>query len=579
MPRVDLSDVAEIQSPGLVLNELGQPFSQRFQDIYASASGALEQAQTVFLGGVDLPRRWQAQAKHCVLELGFGLGNNFIATYRAWLDDPQRSEVLDYIGIEAFPLNADDWAKLSVPMDHSNAALFNALVQQWPNPVEAGFHLIEFERGRVRLILIFWDVLKALVELDCQVNSVYLDGFAPSKNPQMWDRSVLTGMRRLMAPNAKLASYSVAGTLRRELTELGFELCRESGFGDKKQRLVGKLAIGKARLPAQEVRRIAIVGAGIAGIALAEELSRHAFEVTIFERHNALGLDTSGVPAALMHPPSAARDSLEFGIQAHAYRLVRQRMRHAEAIGLPSGFHPLGISEKRRNGKRHQHHAGGWLEPNIWINSLWQVLNQRANFRAQLGCAVRALTFEGLDVRIEHELGQDRFDLVVLCNALNAKALLPELNLRPVSGQVEILQSPQLPALTTAFCGQANIIPLSSQRWCIGNSYERGVITNVGRPEIRKQLLANAEEMIGFSQLGQFADQCQSWAGTRVESNARLPLIGRYKPGLWLNCAHASKGFMTAFLAAEIISTQLRGRTIALPERIRLAVDCVERAR
>lgn len=577
MPRVEPGEVL-IESPGLAINEAGQPYSQRFNDIYASASGALEQAQAVFLTGVDLPRRWRAQAKHSVLELGFGLGTNFIATYRAWLDDPARSDVLDYVGIEAFPLQAAEWASVPMPLDQSNAALFLALIEQWPNPVEPGFHLLEFEHGRVRLVLVFWDVLKALVELECRVDSVYLDGFAPSKNPQMWNKAVLTGVRRLLVSDGRVASYSVAGSLRNTLDELGFSVRRQVGFGKKKHRLESSLPIARPRIQVSPVRRVAIIGAGIAGVALAEELSRQAFEVTLFERHFSVGFETSAVPAALMHPPSAAHDSLEFGIQSHAYRLVQRRMRCAEALQLASGFHGISISEKRRNGKRHEHLAGGWLEPSVWIQTLWQMLGTRENFVAKLGSEVLSLKYAESTVVITTAQSQDVFDLVVLCNALNAKALLPELNLRPVGGQVEILECARLPPLKNAYCGQANIIPINSQRWCIGNSYERGVVTSTGRPEIREVLMRNAAEMIDFAELSKLAPHCQSWAGTRVESNARLPLIGEYQPKIWLNCAHASKGFMTAFLAAEVISSQLRERALAIPERIRLAVDCTERA-
>lgn len=577
MPRVE-AGISTLEPPGLKINDAGQPYSERFRDIYSSASGALEQAQAVFLAGVDLPNRWQNKSRHCVLELGFGLGNNFIATYRAWLADPKRCDVLDYVGIEAFPVSAQDWGQLPKSTDQSCAALFEALVQQWPRPVEAGFHLLEFEQGRVRLVLIFWDVLKALVELDCPVHSVYLDGFAPQKNPQMWDAAVISGFRRLMVSDGRLASYSVAGSLRAALTNAGFIVQRRPGFASKKQRLEGRIAIGRTARAYSDRRQVAIVGAGIAGLALAEELTRHHFQVTLFERCATVGAETSAVPAALMHPPSAAHDSLEYGIQSHAYRLVQRRLHAAEKLNLRGGFQAIHISEKRRNGKRHEHFSGGWLDPSVWVQTLWQMLICRENFDAILNSEVLAIGPLESSVNITTAQQQRTFDLVVLSNAINAKALLPELNLRPVGGQVEVMSYADLPLLEKAYCGQANIIPMAPHSWCIGNSYERGVSPSAGRPEIRDILTRNAAEMIEYPRLAELGSYCQSWVGTRVESNARLPLIGPYQPGVWLNCAHASKGFMTAFLAAEIISTQLRGRTSAIPERIRWAVDCLDRA-
>jgi tRNA 5-methylaminomethyl-2-thiouridine biosynthesis bifunctional protein len=66
------------------------PRSVRFDDVYRSRSSALLQSQTVFVGGCRLPQRWAQAAQFCILETGFGLGLNFLATWRAWLGDAQR---------------------------------------------------------------------------------------------------------------------------------------------------------------------------------------------------------------------------------------------------------------------------------------------------------------------------------------------------------------------------------------------------------------------------------------------------------------------------------------------------------
>ena len=58
----------------------GTPRSPRFHDIYRSATGGLEQAQHVFLQGCGLPEAWAGRTQWRVLEAGFGLGLNFLAT-------------------------------------------------------------------------------------------------------------------------------------------------------------------------------------------------------------------------------------------------------------------------------------------------------------------------------------------------------------------------------------------------------------------------------------------------------------------------------------------------------------------
>ena len=82
----------------------GQPFSPRFGDVYRSHAGAWAQACGVYLRGSGLPEGWQGQGSEFVLlENGFGLGLNFLATWAAWRADPQRCACLHYVGIEAYP--------------------------------------------------------------------------------------------------------------------------------------------------------------------------------------------------------------------------------------------------------------------------------------------------------------------------------------------------------------------------------------------------------------------------------------------------------------------------------------------
>jgi tRNA 5-methylaminomethyl-2-thiouridine biosynthesis bifunctional protein len=236
-----------------------------------------------------------------------------------------------------------------------------------------------------------------------------------------------------------------------------------------------------------------------------------------------------------------------------------------------------------------QHSEGGWLRPNQWLLALQTACQKYPGFTLRLNSPVDALrlaaqTQDHTSVPLHggpHLLASGNwqgFDAAVLCNAMSVLQLLPGLTLRPVTGQVALLQHSELTPLTQAYCGQANIIPMQSDLWCVGNSYERGVMTEVPRDHIRDQLLRGAAEMLSDEHIATLGVFCQGWAGTRVESLARLPLIGELKPGLWLDTAHASKGFMTAFLAAEIIGARLLSRTVALPARLVRAVDLAERA-
>jgi tRNA 5-methylaminomethyl-2-thiouridine biosynthesis bifunctional protein len=78
----------------------GIPHNPRFNDRYRSDGddglGGILQARHVFLGGCDLPGAWREAPRWTLLETGFGLGLNFLATWQAWRADPQAPQVLHY---------------------------------------------------------------------------------------------------------------------------------------------------------------------------------------------------------------------------------------------------------------------------------------------------------------------------------------------------------------------------------------------------------------------------------------------------------------------------------------------------
>ena len=87
------------------------PFAPDFGDVYHARAGALPQARHVFVAGNGLPGRWQGRERFVVLETGFGLGNNFLATWDTWKQDPARCARLVFVSVEKHPLTRDDLAR------------------------------------------------------------------------------------------------------------------------------------------------------------------------------------------------------------------------------------------------------------------------------------------------------------------------------------------------------------------------------------------------------------------------------------------------------------------------------------
>jgi tRNA 5-methylaminomethyl-2-thiouridine biosynthesis bifunctional protein len=226
--------------------EDGSPHSPRFNDRYHSSTGGIAQAVTVFLNGCELPERWRNKEKFLVLETGFGLGLNFLTTWAAWETDPQRCGQLHFVSVEAFPVKVDDIVKnarhcaFSAEVDSRWTErvrdLALELAHVWKN-ILPGVQTFSFAQGQVQLTLAVGDVNQVLPSLECEADAVFLDGFSPRVNPQMWSFATLQAVVRHCRPGTTLATYTVAKDVRLVLTQLGFAVEKCQGLPPKRDRL------------------------------------------------------------------------------------------------------------------------------------------------------------------------------------------------------------------------------------------------------------------------------------------------------------------------------------------------------
>lgn len=232
----------------------GSPHSPRFNDRYRSRSGALAQALAVFLAGCGLPDRWRGRSRFTVLETGFGLAMNFLVTWAVWEADPGRCDCLEFVSVEAYPVAASDLVRSATLPDTAGMApelaarlpaLAGELATLWPG-LRPGIQHLDFAGGRVRLTLAVGQVLPMLQELRCEADAVYLDGFSPALNPDMWSLATLRALARLCRPGTLLASYSVALPVREDLKQLGFAVRKCPGLPPKRHRLQACYAVGWA---------------------------------------------------------------------------------------------------------------------------------------------------------------------------------------------------------------------------------------------------------------------------------------------------------------------------------------------
>ena len=121
------------------------------------------QGRHVFLGGNDLPAHWAGARVFTIVETGFGLGLNFLATWQAWRDDPARPERLHFVSVEKHPCTREGLTEAH-GRHPEFAPLAGTLQAAWPLAVP-GLHRLQFENGGVTLTLAFADAADAVPKM------------------------------------------------------------------------------------------------------------------------------------------------------------------------------------------------------------------------------------------------------------------------------------------------------------------------------------------------------------------------------------------------------------------------------
>lgn len=383
MPRHRRADAHPDRTPAgppapcdLVLDADGLPWSPRYRDRYHARAGAEAQARHVFLAGNGLPGRWAGRRLFHIVETGFGIGHTFLATWRAWRADPARCGRLSILSIEAHPPTR---AQLQ-QVHRAGDAEADALIAAWPAALP-GLHRLAFDDDQVELILAFGDVAEIARERTGDADAYFLDGFAPDRNPAMWDARMLQALTRRSRPDATAATWSAARTVREALSAAGFLVERRPGFADKRDMTVARRRpmpppatdrrqtglpgpqnastdAGEAPLASQSTdlgpagprplagRRIAVIGAGLAGCATARALVLAGADVHLIERHGAPAAETSGNAAGLVHGVIHAIDTPHAQLLRQAAADARRAIDAAAGRAVARGCtlrHGLGL--------------------------------------------------------------------------------------------------------------------------------------------------------------------------------------------------------------------------------------------
>ena len=204
------------------------PFSTQFNDLYYSADNGLAETQHVFLSGNNLPERFSTGFQ--IAELGFGTGLNLLVALAAWRKSGVKG-VLYFTSFEAFPLTPEQMiiAHQAFPEIKEIAT---ELASLWGNTITL---------PDLKFDLILGDARDTLPAWPQKADAWFLDGFSPSKNPELWEPTLMAHVAQHTKAGGSCATYTAAGFVRRGLQKAGFAITRTPGFGRKRHMTQGTM--------------------------------------------------------------------------------------------------------------------------------------------------------------------------------------------------------------------------------------------------------------------------------------------------------------------------------------------------
>jgi tRNA 5-methylaminomethyl-2-thiouridine biosynthesis bifunctional protein len=470
----------------------------------------MAEAEAVFAQGCKLPERWSGTQRACVLEIGFGVGLNLLAAYRAFHLHAHPAGRLDFVSIEAHPLARTDLLAAHEACGVASEPLLRELAARWPLALP-GLHRLTLAGGRIRLTLAFGDAARMLPRLALRADTIFLDGFAPLRNPSAWEGPALRQVARLAAPDARLATYTAAAAVRHGLVEAGFDVERVEDFGGKRERINARYAPRwKTRWPPPppprwESRRAVVVGAGLAGVTMAARLVQDGWQVVLLDRQPLRAREGSGQPLLADHIHLSPDDNLLARLSRAALHLRNpnhsaglrrlgrlavadsaeafdRQKRTLDTLGFPTQFACAVTATEASDIAGCSLPTGG-----IWMPGS-MVAQTSLRIQALLADAGDALTWRGgCDVASVHRVpGESSWrvadgsgqvlaqaSVVVLCDASTQMALPPlqSLPLRRVRRQTSWLQHPLISGLRTVLGGAAYAVPFGGQA-LVGSTYD-----------------------------------------------------------------------------------------------------------
>ncbi|ODL94410.1 FAD-dependent 5-carboxymethylaminomethyl-2-thiouridine(34) oxidoreductase MnmC [Acinetobacter pittii] len=579
------------------------PISKQFGDVYFSKDNGLLETRHVFLNGNDLSERLTNLKDFeyfSVGETGFGTGLNILALWQLWQEvRPNNQSRLHAISVEKFPLSKADLIRALNVWDELKP-LAEQLIEQYPLPI-AGCHRLTFPKERFSIDLWLGDAQEIFPSMakTKAVNAWFLDGFAPSCNPDMWEQNVLNNIVRLSGYGTTFASFSVAGILKRGLKAHGIDISRPRGFGHKREMLKavwklpesdeGSTELGQTHVLPTEQQHIAIIGAGVAGLSTAWAFATRGHQVTLYEQNNALS-GASGNPLALLNPKLCPieqshehlmtlswQHALNFYKNFNAFRPLQIQqiaLKNADELLDLVNQYPAQVVTNSANSLENDYSSillteAGSVSP----HQLRDEILQHPCINLKIAHVIALVSCENkVQLQTNNQVIAEA-DHVVVCCARESAALFDSYpQLKPIRGQVSWVDNTFAPLpLNEAYSYGGYCMQLDASQMILGASF----YPNREDQDVLPEDHVHNFELIHsvFPEYAEKLPSLSAWQGRasiRAQSLDYFPLVGKMQENSRIAtfAGLGSKGFLFAPLCSEILVAQILGEACPVPDRL-----------
>ncbi|WP_171022376.1 bifunctional tRNA (5-methylaminomethyl-2-thiouridine)(34)-methyltransferase MnmD/FAD-dependent 5-carboxymethylaminomethyl-2-thiouridine(34) oxidoreductase MnmC [Thalassotalea litorea] len=589
--------MSKIKTAQIEFDTNGLPYSSQFDDIYFDYQDGCSQSVQVFIEGNELEKQWlnyepiksvennsaNTPAPFVIGETGFGSGLNFFLTlqrFQTFCEHHAPDWDLLFISTEKYPMTLEDFSRA--------LALWPEL-QPLSQEFLSKYHIDEQQQilevrlldGKVNVQIHLQDATAALAKLNPEsfayVDAWFLDGFAPKKNPEMWHQGLFMQLGRLSMPGTTLATFTVAGIVRRGLEKQGFAVTRKKHQQHKSQTLVAtytghakapQVNGYKRRISPDKPQHVTIVGGGLASACAAYSLVKRGIKVNVFCQDEALAQGASANAVGAIYPLlHQQKDEIsEFYQAGFAYAVDFYQELLNQGFDYSHGFDGLiEVAYKEALQKRLEVFKNqpvwpetlisvvdstqssqlsgikldfpglwipkaGWVSPPELVRAIFAAAQNLGQCKIKYNTQVQAINkMDNGRFLLATNKGQKQIQTLILCTGADTLQLeiADALPLSVVRGQVSQLQTTALSEnLKAVICHKGYLTPALDNKHCIGATFDKNDDDTATRAKDDAYNLNTLTGLLG--NIGQWTSEDIQGAKARLRccTPDHLPVVG-----------------------------------------------------